>query len=125
MERDSNKRKATQNEALVVLNRDFNAAVEFLVSRGEVDALTPEAIPALRHLRSETLMELQIDALLARLARYENWKETKIDGEKYGFHTSGTKGQKSYLDQLADELVSETVEQIENLAKKRLELIQK
>jgi hypothetical protein len=102
------------------LDRDVNAAIQFFISQGEVEQLTPKKIPALKHLKPETLLELKIDALLARLARYNEWKSAN-QNDKLGFpQTTGT--QKSDLDTLADRRIEKTIMEIERLADERLGL---
>jgi hypothetical protein len=61
-------------ESLIMnLNRDVNAAIQFFIAQGEVEALTPAVIPELALLREKTLIELKIDALFARMERYDRW----------------------------------------------------
>jgi len=111
---------STPKPTEALLNRDVNAAIQFLVSQGEAEALTIENIPALGYLKPETLIELQIDALLAKLSRYEHWKDVELDGERFGFETLEGGTHKSHLDKLADQLMEETVSQIETLSKEQL-----
>lgn len=109
-------------ETAMLLNRDTNTAINFFVSMGEVEALNKDTIPALKHLKQETLMELKIDALLAKLDRYKTWKKTEIDSENYGFSIHGKGEDKSPLDQLADAQIEETITQLMNISAERLDL---
>lgn len=109
-----------RDSAAVLLNRDANSAIQFFVNLGEVEALNPETLPALKHLKPETRLELQIDALLAKLGRYQQWKDTKIDGERLGFGAEGEG--KSKIDELADSNINDTIAQLMKLSAERLSL---
>ena len=118
-------RVSKPKSAPIHLDLDTDAAVQFFINVGEVEALTPENIPALKLLKPETLMGLQMDALLAKLSRYGDWKSAAIGEETYGFSTSEDGSQRSNLGKLADEQITNTRQQIDSLSKKRLSIPEK
>lgn len=75
-----------------------------------------------REMSPEEYLDLQIDAHLAYLERYRNWKDAAT-GDNYGYQEGNATPKKSELDKTAEELISITIAKIEILAIARRELI--
>jgi hypothetical protein len=119
---DVEPKKREPKEIISSLNRDVNAAIQFFIAQGEVEALTPEVIPELSLLQEKTLIELKIQALFARLPRYNEWESVwkGNENDQMGYQT---KPENAPLEEITKLLKKQTMDEITSLANQLKNLI--